>query len=51
MKEAKAEADNYATRLLNQVDGAIAEYINNIENDYEHDDLFHATATGIEWGL
>jgi len=51
MKEAKAEADNYATRLLNQVNGAIAEYIGNIENKYEHDDLFHATASGVDWGL
>lgn len=51
MKEAKAEADNYATRLLNQVNGAISEYIVNIENKYDHEDLFHATATSIEWGL
>lgn len=51
MKEAKAEADNYATRLLNQVNNAIVEYINNLENQYDHEDLFHATARGIEWGL
>jgi len=51
MKEAKAEADNYATRLLNQVDNAIAEWIENIENRMNHDDLFHATARGIDWGL
>ncbi len=51
MKEAKAEADNYATRLLNQVDGAITEYISNIENKLDHKDLFHATSTEIEWGL
>lgn len=51
MKEAKAEADNYATRLLNQVNGAIAEYIANEENKLDHDDLFHATARGIDWGL
>lgn len=51
MKEAKAEADNYATRLLNRVDGAIAEYISDLENKFDHDDLFHATASGIEWGL
>ena len=51
MKEAKAEADNYATRLLNQVDGAITEYIANIENKLDHKDLFHATSTNIEWGL
>ena len=51
MKEAKAEADNYATRLLNQVNNAIVDYINNIENKFDHDDLFHATARGIEWGL
>ena len=51
MKEAKAEADNYATRLLNQVNNAIADYINNLENKFDHDDLFHATSRGIEWGL
>ena len=51
MKEAKAEADNYATRLLNQVDFAIQEYITNQENKLDHDDLFHATARGIDWGL
>lgn len=51
MKEAKAEADNYATRLLNQVNNAIADYINNLENQYDHEDLFHATARGVEWGL
>jgi len=51
MKEAKAEADNYATRLLNQVDNAIAEWIENIENRMNHDDLFHATATSVDWGL
>lgn len=51
MKEAKAEADNYATRLLNQVDNAISDYINDIENKLEHDDLFHATSRELEWGL
>lgn len=51
MKEAKAESDNYATRLLNQVDGAIKEYIDNKENKLDHDDLFHATTRGLEWGL
>ena len=51
MKEAKAEADNYATRLLNQVDGAISDYIKNIENKLDHHDLFHATCTGVDWGL
>ena len=51
MKEAKAEADNYATRLFNQIDSAISEYINTIENHLDHKDLFHATSTGVEWGL
>ena len=51
MKEAKAEADNYATRLLNQVDDAIAEYIANMENKLDHMDLFHATSSRVEWGL
>ncbi|MBR3139651.1 MAG: hypothetical protein IKF11_02130, partial [Methanobrevibacter sp.] len=35
MKEPKAEADNYATRLLNQVNNAIADYINNLENQFD----------------
>ena len=51
MKEPKAEADNYATRLLNQVNNAIADYINNLENQFDHDDLTHATSRGIDWGL
>lgn len=51
MKEAKAEADNYATRLLNQVDSAIMEYIANKENKLDHHDLFHATSSELEWGL
>jgi len=51
MKENKAEADNYATRLLNQVDSAIMEYINDQENTMEHDDLFHATSRSVDWGL
>lgn len=51
MKEAKAEADNYATRLFNQVDTAITEYINTIENHLDHKDLFHVKASGVEWGL
>lgn len=51
MKEAKAEADNYATRLLNQVDAGITEYISTIENRLDHKDLHHAIASGMEWGL
>lgn len=51
MKEAKAEADNYATRLLNQVDAAIAEYVNDVETKFDHKDLFHAISSEIEWGL
>lgn len=51
MKEAKAEADNYATRLLNQVDSAIANYVSDIEDKYDHDDLFHATSTNVTWGI
>lgn len=51
MKESKAEADNYSTRLLNQVNAAIAEYISNVENRKDHRDLFHATYTDMEWGL
>ena len=50
MKESKAESDNYATRLLNQVDDAIAEYISNIESRLNQHDTFHATATHIDWG-
>lgn len=51
MKESKAEADNYATRLLNQVNNAIAEYVDTIENHREHHDLFHAGYSEMEWGL
>ena len=51
MKEAKAEADNYATRLLNQVDAAIAEFVDDIENKSDHIDLYRSIASGVEWGL
>ena len=51
MKEAKAEADNYATRLLNQVDAAIAEYVSKMENRLDHRDLHHAISSRIEWGI
>lgn len=51
MKENKAEADNYATRLLNQVNSAISEYIDNIENNLEHKDLCLAASEELLWGL
>lgn len=51
MKEPKSESNNYADRLLGQVDTAIAEYISDIENKKDHRDLFHATYTGVEWGI
>lgn len=51
MKEPKSESNNYADRLLGQVDKAIAEYIANIENKLTHNDLFHTTYSEIDWGL
>ena len=51
MKEPKSESNNYADRLLGQVNAAIAEYISDIESKKDHHDLFHATYTGIEWGI
>ena len=51
MKEPKSESNNYADRLLGQVDKAIADYVANIENKLDHRDLFHATYSDIEWGL
>lgn len=51
MKEPKSESNNYADRLLGQVDSAIANYISDIENKFDHKDLFHATSREVEWGI
>lgn len=51
MKEPKSESNNYADRLLGQVDAAIAEYLADIENKKDHHDLFHATSRGVDWGI
>ena len=44
MKEPKSESNNYADRLLNQVDDGITKYLSNIENnrneEYIRMDLF-----------
>lgn len=51
MKEPKSESNNYADRLLGQVDSAIAEYLADIENKKDHRDLFHATYRSVDWGI
>lgn len=51
MKEPKSESNNYADRLLGQVDSAIAEWVSDIENKKDHDDLFNATYKPLEWGI
>lgn len=51
MKEPKSESNNYADRLLGQVDTAITEYLTDIENKKDHQDLFHATSRSIDWGI
>ena len=51
MKEPKSESNNYADRLLGQVNTAISEYLADIENKKDHHDLFHATYRGVEWGI
>lgn len=48
MKEPKSESNNYADRLLNQVDDAIKKYLSNIENNRDEEyirmDLFKVKA-------
>ena len=51
MKEPKSESNNYADRLLGQVDSAISEYLADIENKSDHIDLFHATSSRVDWGI
>ena len=51
MKEPKSESNNYADRLLGQVDVLIAEFVAEIENRLDHRDLFHTAYTGVDWGL
>ena len=52
MKEPKSESNNYADRLLGQVDSAIRRYLSNIENnrDEEYIDMNFLTATNLTWG-
>ena len=53
MKEPKSESNNYADRLLGQVDSALQKYLSNIENDptkeYVRMDLIDYTE--LTWGL
>lgn len=53
MKEPKSESNNYADRLLGQVDSALQKYLSTIENDpnkqYIRMDL--AQSTKLHWGL
>lgn len=53
MKEPKSESNNYADRLLAQVDDAIKKYLSNIENnrDEEYLNLDHVTTEEITWGI
>ena len=53
MKEPKSESNNYADRLLGQVDEALKKYLSTVENDpnkeYIRMDL--AQSTKLHWGL
>lgn len=53
MKEPKSESNNYADRLLAQVDDAITKYLSNIENNRneEYLNLDHVATAGIRWGI
>lgn len=51
MKEPKSESNNYADRLLGQVDTAINEYVSKIETRLDHKDLFRTTYSTVDWGL
>jgi len=53
MKEPKSESNNYADRLLGQVDDAIKKYLSNIENnrDEEYLNLDQVTTGEITWGI
>ena len=52
MKEPKSESNNYADRLLGQVDSAIRNYLSNIENnrDEEYINMDFVQTTKIGWG-
>lgn len=51
MKEPKSESNNYADRLLGQVDLAIDKWVADIENKREHDDLYNSIYHTVDWGL
>ena len=52
MKEPKSESNNYADRLLGQVDTAIRNYLSNIENnrDEEYVNMDFVQSTKVGWG-
>ena len=52
MKEPKSESNNYADRLLGQVDSAIKRYLSNIENnrDEEYINMDFVATEGVGWG-
>ena len=52
MKEPKSESNNYADRLLGQVDNAIRKYLSNIENNREEEyiDMNFLQTTTVGWG-
>jgi hypothetical protein len=53
MKEPKSESNNYADRLLGQVDSALQKYLSTIENDpnKEYVNMKLIGATKLHWGL
>ena len=52
MKEPKSESNNYADRLLGQVDSAIRNYLSNIENnrDEEYINMDYLSTKKVGWG-
>jgi len=53
MKEPKSESNNYADRLLGQVDSALQKYLSNIENDpnKQYVNMKLLGSTRVHWGL
>lgn len=53
MKEPKSESNNYADRLLGQVDTALQKYLSNIENDpnKQYVNMKLLGRTRLHWGL